>query len=162
MMLNSLPMFKKSIFHILCFFCMSFFLGACNQSLITSGSKDLPPIPAGKARVIHILDNDPSMWKITPVYISIDGRPATRANVNKISVIHVSPGQRLISYNKDKVLGARDGVSLHFLKGQTRYLYCKAVRLSRNASFGIDEYKLDVIELDPFHASEALKSIDAL
>lgn len=138
------------------------FFGACNHTLPTAGSRNLPPIPVGKARIIHILDNDPSMWKITPMYISVDGHPRTRASVNKISVIHVEPGQRLISYNQDKVLGSKDGVSLYFMRGQTRYLYCKAIRLSVGASYRIDEYKLDVTELDPFHASEELKKIEVL
>lgn len=161
-MFKSLIILEKSALKMVYIFVVPFFLGACNQSLVTSGSKHLPPIRAGKARVIHILDNHPSMWNVAPFYISIDGHSRARASVNKVSVIHVEPGQRLISYHREKVMGSKDGVSLYFLKGQTRYLYCKAARLSEDQSFGINQYKVSFTELDSFNASERLKENEAL
>lgn len=98
------------------------------------------------------------MWKLTPIYISVNGRVADRLDLKKVSHLDLNPGQNLLSYNQIKTVGARDGISLNFIEGQTRYLYLKAKFNPDRSGFHIDNYDLKTAELSAFEAEEYLEN----
>lgn len=124
-----------------------FVCGSCSNTLTIPSLESVPAISSGKARVVHIFDDSPNMWKITPFYISVDGRPVERVNLKKFTYIDVNSGTRVLSYDQHKAIGLRDGMSLSFLPGQTRYLYVKSRYRPDRSGVYIDGFQLDVSEI---------------
>lgn len=134
-------------------------LSSCSNSLTIPSLKELPPVPNGKARIVHIFENSPNIWKITPIYISVNGRPRHRVNLEKVVYTDVAAGQHLLSYEQKKSHGARDGVTLNFLPKQTRYLYCRARQSPNHAAPLLDRYELDLREVDALQAEALIRRL---
>lgn len=132
-------------------------LASCSSGLQINSLKDAPPIPKNKARAVHIFQNSADMWKLFPIYISIDKKPVTRIDAKRFSIIDVDPGSRMFSYFQEKAVGARDGVSLTFLEGETRYFLCRPELKTGAPDFYRDKYRLRVSELTALEAERYLR-----
>lgn len=138
------------------FLALFFFLGACSPSLRITSLKEVPSIPEGKARVVHIFNNSPEMWRLFPIYVSVDKKPVSRIDVKRFSVIDVQPGSRMFSYFQEKAVGARDGIVLHFMDRQTRYLLVTPEKRNDIVNFHTEFYRLKVTEITPLEANRLL------
>ena len=97
-------------------------LASCADSVEISTLKNLPPISHGKSRIVHIMDQKPMMWRLSPLYISIDGKQVAKTTVERIAVNEIEPGRRLVTVLPFKTINSKQGASYDFKKGVTHYI----------------------------------------
>lgn len=133
-------------------------LTSCAKQLTISSLASLPPIPEGSARIVHIFEDSPMLWRAVPIFIHVDGRPVEKIVSARISHHDVPVGRHLISYELARVLGVDDGLSLSFLPQQTRYLYVK----TRRSSSGVLDWMETSLDIGEISAQEANRLIAAM
>lgn len=136
---------------------------------------ELPPVPAGKARIIFIYDKNPLLWKLTPFALRVDRRPVLWIKlIPKFSAVDVEAGRRELSNFTREAESTRPfdsywtprPIELDLKSGETRYFFLDVIEVDdaegwrsrlRPEDVWDRPYRGRLREISPIEASRLLR-----